>query len=399
MRKARFPPLSGRKLIRRKARPMRIQTTIGPIDLEAIHGWDRDRNEWVMPARLDLGMAPHQRMSPVLAERIAVTALRTGSYEKAAEVARVWGAPADDSTIHRQLQVTGQKAIEQIECRVAQVFEPASEPTERKVERPKSPNKAAPFSLIVMMDGWMIRERGKEWGLKPPEKQASRVEWREVKSAVLFRVEDQVRKESGRGMLVKKFMVTWRGDPIEFGRRLYAEAFRRGLEQAGKLFVVADGGVWIWNLAAEHFPQAQGVLDFYHAAEHLHAVAHAIHEDPAKARAWAQPLAHQLKHGSEAGVLRTLEDLIELAQGLDEEKAETVRREVKYFQSHREHLHYKNVKAQNCPIGSGAMESGCAQLQERFKGPGKFWSEPGHARLMALETARRNDDWSPLYDS
>jgi hypothetical protein len=112
---------------------------------------------------------------------------------------------------------------------------------------------------------------------------------------------------------------------------------------------------------------------------------------------WSQrPLAHQLKHGSEAGVLRTLEDLIELAQGLDEEKAETVRREVNYFQSHREHLHYKNVKAQNCPIGSGAMESGCAQLQERFKSPGKFWSEPGHARLMALETARRNDDWAPL---
>lgn len=78
--------------------------------------------------------------------------------------------------------------------------------------------------------------------------------------------------------------------------------------------------------------------------------------------------------------------------------AEAIRREVNYFQTHRRHLHDPSVQAQGCPIGSGAVESGCAQLQDRFKGSGKFWTDSGHARLMALETARRNQDWDCLYD-
>jgi hypothetical protein len=219
-----------------------------------------------------------------------------------------------------------------------------------------------------------------------------------VKTAVLFRVEDQVRKASGRGLLVKKFMVTWRGGPEEFGRRVYAEALRRGLEQAQRLFVVADGGLWIWNLAQEHFPQAQGVLDFYHAAEHLHAVALTLFDDPPEVRAWVEPLTHQLKHGGEAGVLRTLEDLIQLCPKLTQTAAQTIEREAGYFMAHREHLHYEKIQSEGCPMGSGAVESACAQLQERFKGPGKFWTQSGHARLMALETARRNDDWDALFE-
>lgn len=242
---------------------MVIQTTVGRIELEVDYGWDRRGEQWVSPARVSLGLATHERMSPVLGEKLAYTATRTGSYEKAAEVARKWGAPADDATIHRRVQEAGQEAIEQIQRRVERAFPPSSAPPTRAGQR----SSESAFSLVLMMDGWMIRERGPQWGLKPPEQSAARVDWHEVKTAVLFRVEDQTRKDSGRGLLVRKFMVTWRGGPEEFGRQLYAEALRRGLHEAGRLFVVADGGVWIWNLTAEHFPQAEGVLDFYHAVQ------------------------------------------------------------------------------------------------------------------------------------
>ena len=40
----------------------------------------------------------------------------------------------------------------------------------------------------------------------------------------------------------------------------------------------------------------------------------------------------------------------------------------------RERLHYQTVVGQGAPIGSGAVESACAQLRTRLKGPGKFWS-------------------------
>lgn len=126
-------------------------------------------------------------------------------------------------------------------------------------------------------------------------------------------------------------------------------------------------------------------------------MAHSLFQDPQEAQAWVQPLAHQLKHGGEAGVLKTLEDLIQLCPKLTEPAAQTLEREVQYFSGHREHLNYSGVQARGCPMGSGAVESACAQLQERFKGPGKFWTQQGHARLMALESARRNDDWDSLY--
>lgn len=330
-------------------------------------------------------------MSPVLEDRLCYTALQTGSYEKAAELMVKHGVEMGASTARRTACRAGRRAEAQTAARVKAAME------DNTPERPKARSKPRPFSLILMMDGWMIRERGTQWGLKPPEALGMRVEWHEVKGAVLFRVEDQARKESGRGMLLRKYTVAWRGDAEEFGRRVYAEVLRRGLNEAGRLFVVADGGVWIWNLAQEHFPQAQGVLDFYHAMEHLHAVGAALFSDSEKARAWVEPLAHQLKHGGEAGVLNNLEDLMKLIPQLGSEEAKIVKREVNYFREHRDHLHYEQVQTEGCPAGSGAMESFCAQLQGRLKGPGKFWGTQGEKDLLALDIAFRNGDWEELW--
>lgn len=371
---------------------MKLRSVSGEIVVEVPIGKDPLSGRWVCPLRMVLGLRPKQRMTPALEDRVAYTALQTGSYEKASQVAAQWGTAVPPSTVHRTARRAGRRAEKQTAARVQAVME------DDTPERPGTKRKSAPFSLILMMDGWMVRERGEQWGLKPPEAEASRVEWHEIKGAVLFRVEDQTRKSSGRGMLVRKYAVTWRGDAAEFGRRVYAEAMRRGLEEAGRLFVVADGGVWIWNLADEHFHQAQGVLDFYHAVEHLGAVAQAIHDDPAAARAWVEPLAHQLKHGGEAGVLNGLEDLLKLIPELNEEDAQTLSREVKYFETHREHLHYERVGRQGCPIGSGAMESFCGQMQGRFKRPGQFWTVEGESDLLALDLALRNDDWDALWE-
>jgi hypothetical protein len=44
-------------------------------------------------------------------------------------------------------------------------------------------------------------------------------------------------------------------------------------EDQVRLCVVGDGAPWIWNRVHEIFPSAKEVLDFYHCAEYLHAVA------------------------------------------------------------------------------------------------------------------------------
>ena len=49
-----------------------------------------------------------------------------------------------------------------------------------------------------------------------------------------------------------------------------AEARRRGAARVRQLTILGDGAAWIWNLAAEHFPEATQIVDLYHAREHLH---------------------------------------------------------------------------------------------------------------------------------
>jgi len=189
------------------------------------------------------------------------------------------------------------------------------------------------------------------------------------------------------------------GDPFEFGRRLYAEAVRRGLYQAKKIYVVADGGVWIWKIKEDRFSDAVGGLDFYHASEHLWAVAHDYFgQGSDKAHQWVEPLLHQLKHGGEAGVLQSLDDLLGLCEETQNAAARTLQREVNHFHDHQDDIHYQQLAAEGCPLGSGSVESACSQVQDRFKRTGQFWTLPGEQRRMALDVARRNVDWDEIWE-
>lgn len=372
-------------------------TSAGEIEIEAIAGRDPATGRWVSVGREVLGLSARARMSPVLEERLCLTATRTGSYEAAAEVAARWGSPvADDATIHAHVRQAGARAEALATARTERALEPATRG--EVVAQAKRDLGEQPFSLVIEMDGWMVRERGTQWGLKPPEKQGDRVAWHEMKTAIVFQVGRRARTQSGRPMIVEKFYVAWRGDPHEFGRRLYAEALRRGLNQAQKVYVVADGGVWIWNIVADRFGEATGVLDFYHATEHLWAVARAIHPDDERARRWVRPLLHQLKHGGQARVLRRLGDLIKRRDRYEESVGALIQTEAGYFERHRGHMRYQAVEREGCPKGSGAIESTCSQLQDRFKRAGQFWTLPGENCLLALELARRNEDWDEIWD-
>jgi len=55
-------------------------------------------------------------------------------------------------------------------------------------------------------------------------------------------------------------------DAATFGQLLWCAAARRGALTAAEVVIVADGAHWIWNLAAEHFPAATQLVDWYHAS-------------------------------------------------------------------------------------------------------------------------------------
>lgn len=242
----------------------------------------------------------------------------------------------------------------------------------------------------------MVRERGEQWGLKPADAAGDRVAWHELKVATIFRLSDRAQTQTGRPMLLDKFQVLLRGDPHEFGRRVHAQALRRGLAQARNVYVVADGAVWIWNIVNDRFSQAEGLVDFYHASQHLWSVAHALHGDGDQERQWVEPLLHQLRHGEHGRVTDLLEAMAEESDRAADQR-QILRREAGYFDNHRDHMDYRKAADEGRPIGSGAVESSCKQIQGRFKQTGQFWKLPTEKPLLALKMASQNKDWDEIW--
>ena len=376
-------PLSGTVLKYRKRQRLKIITCAGVIVLKSIRGFSSALGRWVNPARERWGLKPKQRISPELQSRLVFNATATGSFEKAAATARRWGTTISDDAVHAVVQRLGEAAQVLALPAIASV---TVEPE---------------FSMVIMMDGWMVRRRGPDWGAELGKKPADRIEYKEVKSAVIYRLEQNVKNASGRGMLLQKYVVAAppETEPLEFGAAVQAQALRHGLGRAKKTYVVIDGAVWLWHLAQDRFGGAIHVLDFHHASEHLWAVAHAVHgQGSDAARAWAEGLLHQLRHGQEANVVRSLEELIAPDTGLSQSVREAIRQPVTYFQTHRNHIQYGEIATQGGPIGSGSVESLCSQLQDRFKRTGQFWKPAGLRNLLSLHVLLRNDDFDAIWN-
>ena len=89
----------------------------------------------------------------------------------------------------------------------------------------------------------------------------------------------------------------------EFGRRLYAEAWRRGWGRSEKRVVLGDGAELIWNQADLHFPEATQIVDLYHAREHLGVVAGQLYPDEVPAqRRWRMVKQNKLDQGQIEGL-------------------------------------------------------------------------------------------------
>ena len=376
-------PKSGEGLKDVRWRELQLITISGVVKLRVRHGYSPALGQWVCPARQAWGLQSYQRLSPELESRLAYTASETTSYEAAAQMAARWGCPVSDGCIHQHLQSLGD-AAEQIE-----------------LPQPVIPPMEPEFSLVIMLDGWLARERGPDWGAAPRKKEPQRILWHEVKSAVIYRLERRAANDSGRGMLIEKFVVATPPEtsPGDFGAAVQAEARRRGMGRAKCVYLVMDGALWLWELAEDRFAQAIKTLDFHHARDHLWAVANSLHgENTPQAGAWVQPLLRSLRKGRENHVVRQLEELPSQRSERTPESQELIEREVKFFVKHRDHLHYQAMEKAGAPRGSGAVESLGKQLQQRLRGCGQIWSRPGFTRLLKVVVLVKNQDEHLLWN-
>jgi hypothetical protein len=357
---------------------MSLRTGVGVVTLTVWYGKDPGRKQWGCPIRQRWGLGPHQELSPGLEDKLAFTVTETLCYRGAAAVARKWGSPVDEATVHALTQKLGGRAEQQTQGRLEQV------PQEL------TPRRAASKLAVFMMDGWQARYRGPGWGKKRTKKK--RVEWHEVRVGIFYLHEQAGRTAGDRGIISDKVAICWQGEPAELGRRLQAEALRRGLGRAEHILVVGDGAAWIWNVKQDRWATAEEILDFYHASEHLWELGRALLGEN-QAKEWVEGRLHELRHGEEEKFLTQIAEL-KAPRG---ERGKTVREQKTYFANQSERMNYKEIADRGWPIGSGAVESACSGEQNRLKRRGQFWTKRGLGNLAALIGARENDYWDELW--
>ena len=348
-------PKTGEGLQDVRWRDLQLMSISGGVNLRVRHGYSPALGQWVCPVRQAWGLPSYQRL----------------------KMATRWGCPVSDGCIHQHVQSLGQAA-----GRIA-------------LPHPVMPPQEPEFSMVIMLDGWMARERGPDWGAGPRKKEAQRVLWHEIKSAVLYRLERRAANDSGRGMRIEKFVVATPPEtsPVDFAAAVQSEARRRGLGRAKCVYLVMDGAIWLWDLAEDRFAQAIKTLDFHQARDPLWTLAHSLHgEDTPAAGAWVEPLLRSRRKGRENQVVRQLEELLESPSQRTPEERELIEREVKFFVKHRDHLHYHAMEKAGAPRGSGAVESLGKQLQQRLRGCGQIWGRPGFTRLLQVVVLVKNQD-------
>ena len=228
--------------------------------------------------------------------------------------------------------------------------------------------------------------------------------WHEVKVANFYLNEQRVKTAGQRGKLAYKQYLATLEDACGFGKLLWQASELWQAQKAKRVVIMGDGAPWIWNLACEHFPGALEIVDFYHAAEHLWATGEALFGERGSSvatRSWVKHYRHLLRHGRIDLVIDAVRRALEShGEGLSAERCATARRNLEYFKTNRQRMHYDRYKRMGLPIGTGAVEGSCKfVVQERFKLPGCRWSDAGLRAMLALKQLRLNGHWDKLWRS
>ena len=183
----------------------------------------------------------------------------------------------------------------------------------------------------------------------------------------------------------------------EFGRRMYRQAWDRGWSRAKQKVIIADGAVWIWNIADREFPGAVQIVDIYHAREHLWDLAGKLFAtDERQRKRWAARLQKKL----DAGKIESLVKQFRAIPAPSSDTAELLRIEAEYFERNRQRMRYPAFRRKGLFIGSGVIEAACRTVvAKRLKQSGMFWTVRGANAILALRCCRLNREFEDYWVS
>ncbi len=346
-----------------------LQTLAGPVTLRRAYYRDPSGERGgVFPLDEELGLGSATQ-SPKLEQVICELGAWVPFERVPGLLERVLGWATSEQTARRTTERLGERVAEKSE-RDARAFREA--PKSFKAERSAG-------RLAIAVDGTMAHMGG---------------EWREAKVGAIFAFDSKGEQVAPSKRYVARF-----GDPAAIGAVLSLEAHLAGVVGAREVVALGDGAPWIWNLMEEHFPQATPVLDYFHAMEHVAAVATARFGANEKARkSWRRMVEARLMRDDVAWLVAQVERAAKEAgpppKGAHDEHPKVVlARNVEYFRANRDRMLYATFRSRGLPIGSGVVEAACKNVvQQRMKGAGMRWGCRGGPSILAARVAVLNRD-------
>jgi hypothetical protein len=324
--------------------------------------------------------------TPALRSEVARQTVRGSSFEEARAALSERGIVLDRKTVRDIALDLGSAALVQREARQHAARDGAVLTEELAGRR-----------VVVSVDGGRIRLReGGDRGRRGKRKgRRYRTPWREPKVIAIYVIDEKGRKVSDLPIVYDATLC----DADATFSILATELKLRGGQNALELIMVGDGAPWIWN-RAEELARTVGldpakiteVADFYHAVEHLTAIAELCTrwtED--RRKRWVKSMRHKLVQGK---VLEVIAAAKALCRGRN---ARRLRTEVEYFETRKSRMRYRTFRRRGIPLGSGAVESAIRRVVNlRLKGPSMFWRGPNAERMLHLRAYFKAGRWDEL---
>jgi hypothetical protein len=362
-------------------RPKTVGTLAGPIAYERRYFQCGACREGFAPFDSLIGV--EGKTSAGMGKALALAGAEM-PYARAAKLIEVFTGHqvASASTVNRVAVAQGRRAQAGIDREAALARAGRSEPAFAA---------GAPDKIYIVMDGtgapMLPREVNPESGKAPD----GRAKTREVKIGVVF-------TQSGLGPGgepvqdpgSQSYVATFDGCD-EFAARLRDEARRRGVGQIRQPVVLGDGAKWIKTIADRDYPQATRIVDWFHAAEHIHDLGKLLEPVLEERDEWVDARLDDLHRGDTPAIAAAV-----AALKLDRTAphlAKPAAREAKYFTSNHAAMQYRHFEEDlHLFIGSGNVESACASVVAcRAKRPGMHWTITGLAPILALRVISKSD--------
>ncbi len=182
-----------------------------------------------------------------------------------------------------------------------------------------------------------------------------------------------------------------------FGSRWKAWRKRLGLGDLSNVTVLADGAKWIWEEQRKHLTHAEGVLDVFHALEHVAATSKELYGETPAATAWTDVGRAALLSTGLTGIAQHVIESV--ARTRSPSKRSALQSLQAYLQPHADHLNYSQRLAEGRSIGSGQVEGACKNLiGRRLKQTGARWRPRRVNRMTGLCTLLYSHQWTAYWN-